>query len=115
MLVLQTDLSPTGEDDCNAAAHQGGVKGCVLIQWNHKGLVAKLGVKVCVLNVSWEKKTCFTKFDFFQCQVDGKVRADMFYPAGFMDMVWTPITLAVVVAGAETQFPSKSFATTFWL
>lgn len=70
-------------------------------------LLAKLGEKVCVLNVSWKKTTCFTKFDFFQCQVDGKVRADMFYPAGFMDMVWTPITQLWLWVVLKRNFPQN--------
>jgi len=53
------------------------------------------------------KKKCFTKFDFFQCQVDGKVRADMFYPAGFMDMVWTPITQLWLWVVLKRNFPQN--------
>lgn len=53
------------------------------------------------------KKTCFTKFDFFQCQVDGKVRADMFHPAGFMDMVWTLITQLWLWVVLKRNFPQN--------
>ena len=42
---------------------------------------------------------------FLACQVDGKVRSDMFYPAGFMDVVsiapWMPLSRCVTIVTVE--------------